>query len=344
MLVVSRKEKLSIGNTGFDQVVGALNRCGLTTEHVSASSLRDFEGFIARRQPDIALCSFFRFPGYGDGQGYLRDSLVREGVAWIGSAPDTMELALSKPRMKLHWRLNGIVTPEWFTVREFGDGSIEGLELIEGSRDFPYIVKPANGGNRIGIDSGSIVRTPSELSSRTKLIVEKYGEALVERYVAGSAESREFTAVMIGNGLNAIVSATEIEMAGDLGISSAKPIEDERLKARVEHIASKIFITSGVRDYAQCDIMLHEDKLYAIEMNAQPTLPSRLFQACARENGLDEMQYIEAIALAGIIGNAQTGHAFIAVPREMAKVLPKPVFERLTKRSTSDAKSSWHRR
>jgi nitrogenase subunit NifH len=112
----------------------------------------------------------------------------------------------------------------------------------------------------------------------------------------------------------------------------------------VEHIASKIFITSGVRDYAQCDIMLHEDKLYAIEMNAQPKLPSRLFQACTIENGLDEIQYIEAIALAGIIGNAQTGHAFIAVPREMAKVLPKPVFERLMKRRSSDAKSSWHRR
>jgi D-alanine-D-alanine ligase-like ATP-grasp enzyme len=344
MLVVSRKEKHSIGHAGFDQVVDSLNRGGLSTEHVPVSSLRDFEGFIARRRPDIALCNFFKFPGHDDGQGYLRDSLVRDGVAWIGSTSDTMELARSKPRMKLHWRLNGIVTPEWFTVRKFSDGSIEGFELMEGSRDFPYIVKPANGGELIGIDSGSVVRTPSELSGRAKLIVDEYGEALVERYLDSGAGSRRFTAVMIGNGTNAIVSAIEIENAGNPGISNTKPIEAERLKARVEHIASKIFITSGVRDYAQCDIMLHEDKLYAIGMNAQPTLPSRLFHACARENGLDEMQYIEAIALAGIIGNAQTGHAFIAVPREMAKILPTPVFERLTKRSGSDAKPSGYRR
>jgi hypothetical protein len=46
--------------------------------------------------------------------------------------------------------------------------------------------------------------------------------------------------------------------------------------------------------------------------------------------GLGEAQYINAIALAGIAGNAQTGHAYITEPKELRKLLPQSVIERLT--------------
>jgi hypothetical protein len=102
------------------------------------------------------------------------------------------------------------------------------------------------------------------------------------------------------------------------------------LKDKLKSLALKVFMTSEARDYSRCDILLHEGKLYAIEMNGQPMVPDRWFEACARDIGLDEVQYINAIALAGIASNAKTGHAYISMPREMSKLLPLAILERLT--------------
>jgi len=343
ILVVSRKEedeaRQASENLRFNEMVKALGAGGLHAERATPSDIGDFERAVAEFLPDLAFCSFFRFPNHDDGEGYLRDSAINAGVAWIGSLSDTMELALSKPRMKEHWRLCGISTPDWFTVRKCLDGSIEGLELIESARGFPLIVKPANEGNSRGIDEGSVVHSQIELYARASLIVEEYGEALVEHFVSGGDGSREFTVAMIGNGPKAIISPVEIKKAGSAVISendkefqtaNIRPVEDGRTKDSIQSLARKIFLSSGARDYSRCDILLHEGKLYAIEMNGQPMVPDQWFEACSREAGLDDVQYINAIALAGIASNAKTGHAYITIPREMARLLPRSVFERLT--------------
>jgi D-alanine-D-alanine ligase-like ATP-grasp enzyme len=311
---------------------------GIEAEHAFVDSAESLEAAVARINPDIAFCSFFRFD---DGR-YLRETLLGAGVAWIGSPSDVLELALSKPRMKARWLAHSIPTPEWLCIRKNADGSIEGIEFLEGMRDFPYIVKPASEGNSRGIDAGSVAHTSLELFARSSLIAEEFGEALVERFVAGGEDSREFTAAMIGNGPAAIVSAIEVRKAGagDILVSEQDkeaqstglfPVGDARLKGRVEGLARRVFVSARARDYARCDILLHEGKLYAIEMNGQPMLPDRWFEACAMEAGLDGRQYLQAVVLAGIDGNAETGHAFIKVPREMEKSVPRGVFERLVR-------------
>jgi D-alanine-D-alanine ligase len=303
---------------------------------------------VAQHKPDIAFSSFFRF-GAGGAQGggaqgggalYLRDLLLREGVAWIGSSSETMELALSKPRMKAVWRASGISTPAWFTIRRNPQGSIDGLEFLESARSFPYIVKPANEGNSRGIDPGSVVHSPLELYARAALIAEEFGEVLVENYVAGSPDSREMTVAMIGNGSHAIVSGIEIhnqdaasgpvtEGAKEGHRTRPSSIADASLKARVESLALRAFLSAGIRDYSRCDILYHEGRLYVLEINGQPMLPDSWFEACAREAGLGPTQYLQAVIVAGIRGNAQTGHAFIPLPRAMARALPPELLARL---------------
>lgn len=343
ILVVSREEseagKRASERARFRGMTEALRAGGLMARHVTPPSLDDFRRDLAELEPDMVFCSFFRFPGQAEGEGYLYDAALREGVAWIGSRSSTMELALSKPRMKACWRASGIPTPDWFVVRRLGDGTVAGLDRIEGAEGFPLIVKPASEGNSRGIDEGSVVRSPSELRARVGLIVEEYGEAIVERFVSGGGDSREFTVAMIGNGTNAIVAPIEIGKAASPVVSEADkelqatkvlPVGDAMLRDRVCGLALRAFLASGVRDYSRCDIMLHEGQLYAIELNGQPMVPDRWFEACAREAGLDGTQYIEAIALAGISGNARIGHAHIPIPREMARTMPRPILERLT--------------
>jgi D-alanine-D-alanine ligase-like ATP-grasp enzyme len=214
------------------------------------------------------------------------------------------------------------------------------LEHIESLWDYPYIVKPANEGNSRGIDQGSVVHSSIDLCARATYIAREYGEAIVERYVSGGEDSREFTVAMIGSGAGSIVSPIEIIKSnkGSTVISEddkenqrtrLKVIEDGDLKARIQQLARKVFLTSGARDYARCDIMLHDGSLYAIEMNGQPMVPDRWFKACSKEAGLNEIQYINAIALAGIVSNDKMGYTSISIPREMPRVLPSPIFERL---------------
>jgi hypothetical protein len=68
------------------------------------------------------------------------------------------------------------------------------------------------------------------------------------------------------------------------------PIEEARLKEKVEHLARRVFASAGARDYGRRDILL-----------------------------------------AGIAGNAETGHAFIPIPREMEKIFPGRVYEKLSR-------------
>jgi len=326
----------------YEAIVEDLRKGGFLAERVAVSGMSQLYGAFDRYGPDMAFCSFHRFEGAGSSDARLMEACIASGIAWIGSTTETMDLALSKPRMKDRLRRCGIPTPDWLVVSKKADGSIEGLEILEAARDFPYIVKPANEGNSRGIDDGSVVRAPHDLFVRASLIAEEYGEAIVERYVSGGDDSREFTVAMIGNGADAIVSPVEISRrrARSLVITEedkeseavmAAPIDDERLKAEVGRLARKVFLASGARDYARCDILFHEDKLYAIEMNGQPIVPDSWFAACSREVGLDEPQYINAIALAAIAENARSGHALVSIPRGIARLLPRDVFERLAR-------------
>jgi D-alanine-D-alanine ligase len=321
----------------FRRLVDTANSTGFAAELAIVDSPQGLMESLGRFRPDMAFCSYFRF----DEGSYLREALIDEDVAWIGSTSEVMELALAKPRMKARWRSMGIPTPDWHSIRKNADGSLDGLELIEGMREFPYIVKPASEGNSRGIDSGSLVRNTIELFSRASVVAEVYGEALIERFVAGGEGSREFTVAMIGNGSRMLVSAIEIAKQGGGSIvteadketqaTSVLPIDDLRLKERVEHLARRVFAAACARDYARCDILLHEGKLYAIEMNGQPMVPDRWFEACALEAGLDARQYLCAILLAGMVGNAETGHAFIPIPRELEAILPRAVYEKLSR-------------
>jgi D-alanine-D-alanine ligase len=320
-------------------LVEALSSCGLACTGAIESRPSKIAVILQEASPDLAFCTAFRAVDDSGKAIHLQDLCSRVGVSWIGSSSETLELALSKSRMKERWRAEGVATPDWFTVPRLADGSLGDVQRIEEARAFPYIVKPDAEGNSRGIDADSVVRTPLELYARTRSVVEAYGGALVESFL-GNAGAREFTAAMIGNGEKALVGATEIVKheggewvvtndAKDGHRTMVEPIADRKLRGKVERFAHRAFMAAAVRDYARCDIILEGGRLSAIELNGQPMVPDRWFEACAAGAGLDARQYLRAIVLAGMARVSREGQSFLRIPPRLAASLPEAVVKRL---------------
>lgn len=320
-------------------LVDVLSSCGIACTGAIESGASKIADILDAVSPDFAFCTAFRV---ADGSGnpvYLHELCARAGVSWIGSPSGTLELALSKSRMKERWRSEGVDTPDWFTVSRMADGSLGEVQRLESARGFPYIVKPDAEGNSRGIDSGAVVTTPLQLYSRASAVAEAYGTALVERFLGG-AGAREFTVAMIGNGEKAIVSAIEIvkpesgdwivtQEAKDGHRTTIAPIADPKLRRKIERFAHRAFMAAGARDYARCDIILERGTLEAIELNGQPMVPDRWFEACSSAAGLDARQYLRAIVLAGVARVSREGQSFVRIPARLAASLPATVVRRL---------------
>ena len=320
-------------------LVEALSSCGIACTGAIESKPSKIADILDRASPDFAFCTAFRATDDPGRAIHLQDLCARAGVSWIGSGAETLELALSKSRMKERWRAGGVATPDWFTVPRLADGSLGEVQRLEAARGFPYIVKPDAEGNSRGIDAASVVRTPLELYARASSVAEAYGCALVESFL-GSAGAREFTAAIIGNGERAIVGATEIVKpeggewvvtndAKDGHRTRVEPIANRKLRGKVERFAHRAFMAAGARDYARCDIILEGGRLSAIELNGQPMVPDRWFEACASTAGLDARQYLGAIVLAGMARILEEGQSFMRIPAQLAASLPEAAVKRL---------------
>lgn len=321
----------------------ALESAGIPTTIEAIQDPAGLRTVLARVAPALVLPTFFRFLDTSGAESYLGHSLSATGIPRIGSEDSILEVALSKPMMKTHWRRAEIPTPDWFVVGRARDGSLSGLEHLEAARAFPYFVKPSGEGNSRGIDQGSVVRTPLQLYSRATMVAEKFGEAIIEDYIGGGEDSAEFTAAMVGNGRDAIVSAVQVgngrpglisEEDKDGHATRMVPISDPRLRKAVEKLARRAFLCAGARDYARCDILSHDGKLYAIELNGQPMIPDRWFAGCSLEAGMDDRQYLRAIVLAAILRATKSGESFIPIPAGLAQGIPRSVVARLSGKST----------
>ncbi|MBP6086934.1 MAG: hypothetical protein KA449_01865, partial [Pelolinea sp.] len=78
-------------------------------------------------------------------------------------------------------------------------------------------------------------------------------------------------------------------------------------------------------DYARLDVMHVNGKFYAIEINGQPMIPDKWFEACAQGVGLNKTQYLNAIFFAGIQRNIHAGYHHLKVPEMLNKLLPEEI-------------------
>ena len=147
-------------------VRSALEQRGFSAEllAVSGEDVCDVVQRVRSHRPDLVfnLCeSLLRDARH---EPVLPALLDLYGIAYTGSAPLALGTALRKSRTKELIRARGVPTPEAVAIAP-GESADAALTL-----GFPVIVKPGREDASIGIEAGSVVRTP---------------EALVERFIDG---------------------------------------------------------------------------------------------------------------------------------------------------------------
>jgi D-alanine-D-alanine ligase len=322
----------------FASMIHALGRGGVEAQHRFADQAEEMERALSDCDPDLVFCSAHHVQEGSGGLVNAHAVLEALGMPYVGPKPEVIDLALAKGGLKARWEGEGVDTPEGFTVGPAVEGS---TALLEKARDFPYIVKPNKEGNSRGIDESSVVWDTDSLRSKIELTLDAYGEVLVERFLGAQGESREFTAAMVGGVGGMLVMPMEIRLEGkrkyrivtngdkDDHRTSVIPISERELRERIRRFAAKAFEAAAVRDYSRCDMILSEGRLYAIEVNGQPMVPDRWFELCARDSGLDQDQYINAIFLAAISRISREGRGR-PPPEAMRELLSRETYEILT--------------
>jgi D-alanine-D-alanine ligase len=130
--------------------------------------------------------------------GQSREALVPAiceylNVAYTGSDPLTLALALHKGRTKEILAHRGVPTAPFVCVETLGQ--LEGIALPH-----PVFVKPIAEGSGKGIFTSNLCETPAQLTARVRFLLERYAEpVLIETYLPGP----EFTVAILGNGVDA---------------------------------------------------------------------------------------------------------------------------------------------
>jgi D-alanine-D-alanine ligase len=264
-----------------EHVVELLARDGLATGAlgVTGDVFAAVEG-IKAFAPDVVFNLCESIGGDNRFEPLLPLLLDREGIAYTGSGPLTLSIALHKHKAKDILRARGVPTPEAAYVTSPDVSEL--FRTPDGPRAairFPLIVKPAREDASVGIHSESVVHDRAALARRVTHVLSHYRQpALVERYIEG----REIYVSMLGRPTGApqifpfyeidfslmpadrprIVSFDGKWVEGSDEFIGTKPVPctnlSPALQARITEVAISAFEAMEVRDYARLDVRLPE--------------------------------------------------------------------------------------
>lgn len=118
--------------------------------------------------------------------GTVQAELDARDIRYSGSGAAASRMAMDKVEAKRAFLRSHIPTPEFLVVDRVNRAELAAKCYV------PAVVKPVSSGSSVDI---TIARTPQQLQSAVEAVVNQYGRALVERYVAG----REVTVGILGD-------------------------------------------------------------------------------------------------------------------------------------------------
>jgi D-alanine-D-alanine ligase len=182
-------------------------------------------------------------------------------IPYTFSDPAALCLCLDKGLTKTVLRSHGVLTPDWYVVRDLAD--VQRCQI-----PYPVIAKPLAEGTGKGIDAASKITEQGALCRACERLLERYEQpVLVEQFLPG----REFTVGLVGTGADAeVVGTLEILLRG-----SAEPdvysylnkedceelcdfplvqAADDNAVAEAERIALAAWQVVGGRDAGRIDL------------------------------------------------------------------------------------------
>lgn len=256
---------------------------------------------IRALKPDLVFNLCESISGDSRFEPLLPMLLEKEGIAYTGSPPLSLSMAVHKPKAKQILRASGVPTPDSCAATR----ADQAIEL-----PFPLIVKPAREDASVGIYKESVVFDAAALQARVAHIVSQYSQpALVERYIEG----REIYVSLLAapDGTLEVLPLFEIDFSAmpvahphivsfegkwvesSPEYAGTKPVRCDLAPAladRVSAAARGAFAALELRDYGRIDIRLDAAGTpYVIDVNPNCDLSHEAggFARAARAAGLD---------------------------------------------------------
>ena len=331
-----RVEKVTDDQRRFADLALELAKGGVEATVASIFEYDQFLTVLDQEKPDILFPAIYFVKQPRGEKINITKLLDEQRMPYIGSDARTLELVLVKSALKKLWQQNQVSTPEFCVIRK-DEALQEKIDKLLEAAQFPLIIKPDTEGNSRGLDESSIVCSEDRLITKAKALLKFYDQILVERYLGAAPDFREYTIALIGNGQRALFMPAQIKLKvmrkprivttqdKDRHNTLAIPVCEPEIRDPLMAFSREAFAIAGVRDYARLDVMRANGKFYAIEINGQPMIPDKWFEACAQGIGLNKTQYLNAIFFAAIQRNIHAGYHHLKVPEKLNRLLPEEI-------------------
>ena len=247
-------------------------------------SLRDISPNDLSALDESTDFAFIALHGEFGEDGTVQAELERRGIPYCGTGPQSSQLAMNKVDAKRCFIDHQLPTPEFLVVRK--PHSEDALRQF----GVPAVVKPVTAGSSVDT---FIAKTTKALVEYTALVAERYGEALLERYIKG----RELTVGILGE---EALPVCEIRTHREFYDYQAKYVDEDTqylfdldlspaLLRGVQETALAAHRALGCEVFSRVDIMLDEETRdpFLLEVNTIPGFTSHsLVPKAAARNGI----------------------------------------------------------
>jgi D-alanine-D-alanine ligase len=233
--------------------------------------------------------------------GRIQTLLETRGVKYTGAGIFASAKAMDKDVTKAILRYNGIITPDWFTLkRNHGYCDTEMNIKIETTTGFPVVVKATDEGSTVGL---SIVKEPDKkaVADAINKAFDYTDKIILEKYIKG----RELTVPIIGNKAYPIVEIVpksgiydyENKYSGGKTDYYCPADLNEDTTLRLQDIAIKVHNALECEVYSRVDFILSEDGIpFCLEINTLPGFTElSLVPKSAKAAGMSYNELVEKI-------------------------------------------------
>ncbi len=299
------------------------------------------ENFITKNYPiDFA---FILAEGYkddphtlynGHGAAQIRKQLKKYNIPFSHSSIESMEICRNKDLTYQKLQEQRIPVPKYFVLDTNYRFRKKKLLQEINRIGYPLMIKPAGGGDSLGITPKSVVYNLMELKHKIDYLKRSLGleKLIIEQYLPG----QEFTVGVLGNDTKYILPIIAFPENWGIRFTRTKNKEyrmqnqfkiigrENYLFSSLVNISVESFLAVKASDIIRLDIKKDEKgNLYVIDINGAPSLSLRSsLNFMASKIGLSHSQLIQIIFYESMARNN-------LVPSQYLEELITPIRERL---------------